>query len=301
MENLLGVLWILLPMFIGFAICVPKIYVPILGRILSGLVYLLLLLIGMGLAHVENLVSQLDNIAVYVATLFGLLMVSNIAALMLFDRFLPWQQRIVSKHATKKINLLGSLQQPAVVIVGFLLGAWLPETWLPPEKASTYALMLLIFCVGVQLRSNGIPLRQVLLNKRGIQVGVVFVGSCLLAGLIFAAVFDEVSWGKGLALASGFGWYSLSGIVMTQAYDAMWGSVALLNDLLREFLALVLIPTLMRRSPAAAVGIGGATSLDFTLPVIQSSGGLAVVPLAISFGFVVNVVSPLLMVLFSAG
>ena len=77
------------------------------------------------------------------------------------------------------------------------------------------------------------------------------------------------------------------------------GEVALLNDLAREFFALAFIPMLMRRHPSAAVGVGGATSLDFTLPVIQSSGGLAVVPLAISFGFIINVLAPVLMVVFS--
>ncbi len=61
---------------------------------------------------------------------------------------------------------------------------------------------------------------------------------------------------------------------MTEAYGPVWGSVALLNDLAREFFALAFIPMLMRRHPSAAVGVGGATSLDFTLPVIQSSGGL---------------------------
>jgi len=34
--------------------------------------------------------------------------------------------------------------------------------------------------------------------------------------------------------------------------------------------------------------------------VIQQSGGLKVVPLAISFGFLINIVSPVLMVFFSA-
>ena len=41
-------------------------------------------------------------------------------------------------------------------------------------------------------------------------------------------------------MSSGYGWYSLSGIVITSAYGAQWGSVALLNDLLRELFALLL-------------------------------------------------------------
>ena len=113
-------------------------------------------------------------------------------------------------------------------------------------------------------------------------------------------MMPNVSIMQGLALSSGYGWYSLSGIVMTDAYGAIWGSVALLNDLLREFLALMFIPLLMRKYPSTAVGLGGVTSMDFTLPVIQSSGGNEVVPLAMSFGFIVNIVSPVLMVLFSS-
>ena len=120
-----------------------------------------------------------------------------------------------------------------------------------------------------------------------------------MAGVLFAVLKPDVSLSKGLALSSGYGWYSLSGIVMTAAYGPVWGSVALVNDLAREFFALVFIPLLMRQHPSAAVGSGGATSLDFTLPVIQSSGGIEAVPLAISFGFIVNVVSPILMVVFS--
>ncbi|VEI44532.1 Membrane protein of uncharacterised function (DUF340) [Actinobacillus equuli] len=54
----------------------------------------------------------------------------------------------------------------------------------------------------------------------------------------------------------------------------------------------------MRAFPSTAVGLGGATSLDCMLPVIQKSGGTQVVPLAISFGFIVNLVAPLLLALF---
>jgi hypothetical protein len=155
-----------------------------------------------------------------------------------------------------------------------------------------------ILCAPMSVKEERIGAIE-LINKRGVQTSVLITLSGLCGGLLFAALLPDVSWSKGLALASGFGWYSLSGIVMTEAYGPVWGSVALLNDLAREFFALAFIPMLMRRHPSAAVGVGGATSLDFTLPVIQSSGGLAVVPLAISFGFIINVLAPVLMVVFS--
>lgn len=300
MQSLQTLIMVLTPMFIGFAIRLPKHHLRSLDRILNALVYLILLLIGISLAQEDDVLRQIDDIAVYVAVLFALLMAANIAALAVFERLRPWRQTVAAERSTQKIGLLGGLKQLAVVISGCLLGMMLPENLIPPHSAGTYALMALIFVVGIQLRSSGIGLRQVLLNSRGLEISLVFMLSCLLAGGVFSLLFEGVSFGKGLALASGYGWYSLSGIMMTQSYGAMWGSVALLNDLLREFFALACIPLLMRRYPAAAVGIGGATSMDFTLPVIRQSGGLAVVPLAVCFGFVVNLAAPILMMLFAA-
>jgi uncharacterized membrane protein YbjE (DUF340 family) len=211
----------------------------------------------------------------------------NLAVLMWFDRRHPWRRRHdAHQTGSQRISLAGSAKQIACVLAGFAVGLVLPRAWLPPEATGNYALMLMVFLVGIQLRSSGITLRRVLINKRGVQISALFVLSCLVAGVLFAVLMPDVSLSKGLALSSGYGWYSLSGIVMTAAYGPVWGSVALVNDL-------------MRQHPSAAVGSGGATSLDFTLPVIQSSGGIEAVPLAISFGFIVNVVSPILMVVFS--
>lgn len=300
MHSLQTLIMVLTPMFVGFAIRLPKPYLLALDRILNALVYLILLLIGISLAQEDDVLRQIDNIAVYVAVLFALLLAANIGALALYDKLHPWRQTVTAEQGAKKIGLLGGLKQLAVVIGGCALGMILPEQLLPPHSAGTYALMALIFVVGIQLRGSGIGLRQVLLNRRGLEISLIFILSCLLAGAVFALLFEGVSFSKGLALASGYGWYSLSGIMMTQSYGAMWGSVALLNDLLREFFALACIPMLMRRYPAAAVGIGGATSMDFTLPVIRQSGGLAVVPLAVCFGFIVNLAAPVLMMVFAA-
>ncbi|MDO4658132.1 lysine exporter LysO family protein [Kingella sp. (in: b-proteobacteria)] len=300
MESLKTLALVLTPMFIGFAIRLPKPYLKMLDRLLTGLVYLILLLIGIGLAQVGGLVARLADIALRVVLLFTLLMGCNLAVLCAFDRCVPWQQRRQAEHGAQRGGSMGSIKQVAVVLLGLVIGKLLPPALMPPDFAATGALMLLIFVVGMQLRGGGVALRQVLLNRRGWQTALLFMLSCAVSGCLFAGMQPEISWTQGLAMASGYGWYSLSGIVMTSAYGAEWGSVALLNDLLREFFALVVIPLLMRRFPSAAVGIGGATSLDVTLPVIQQSGGLAVVPMAISFGFIVNIVSPILMVVFSA-
>ena len=297
MNSLITLISILTPLFLGFFIRVPKRWLPLVDKSLGALVYLILALIGVSLSRVENLGTQMSTIFGSAALLFACVIGLNLLVLMWFDRRYPWQVQGSGRKAN--VSIAGSIKQLGCVLLGFVLGRVMHDVWLPSENLGTYCLMLLVLLVGIQLRSSGITLRQVLINKRGVQTSVLITLSGLCGGLLFAALQPDVSWSKGLALASGFGWYSLSGIVMTEAYGPVWGSVALLNELAREFFALAFIPLLMRRHPSAAVGVGGATSMDFTLPVIQSSGGLAVVPLAISFGFIINVLAPVLMVVFS--
>lgn len=62
----------------------------------------------------------------------------------------------------------------------------------------------------------------------------------------------------------------------------------------------MLIPGLVRRSRSTALGLCGATSMDFTLPVLQRSGGVEIVPAAIVHGFVLSLLVPVLIALFSA-
>ena len=142
-------------------------------------------------------------------------------------------------------------------------------------------------------------LKQIVLNRRGMIVAVVVLFSSLAGGIINALILG-LPLKTGLAMASGFGWYSLSGILLTESFGPVIGSAAFFNDLGRELIAIMLIPALVRRSRSTALGLCGATSMDFTLPVLQRSGGLEMVPAAIVHGFVLSLLVPLLMAFFSA-
>ena len=301
MQSLITLVLVLMPMFIGFAIPSNPKMTFIADKALSYLVFVILTVIGIELSQVEGLGSQVGEIALYVTVLAILTIGAGLFGLMLFDRLKPWQaKKPVAKSKEHHVSIRGSLVQVFCVVIGMVIGYFLPIDYMPPENTMTVLLMILILLVGIGLKGSGITLKEVLLNKRGVQMSVIFTLAVLIGGLVFAMIFTDVSWTQGLALSSGFGWYSLSAIIMTDAYGAIWGSVALFNDLIREFFALIFIPVFMRKYPSASVGLGGATSLDFTLPIIQQSGGLKVVPLAISFGFIINIVSPVLMVLFSS-
>lgn len=302
LNNLLSLLLILTPLMVGFFVPIRPQWVGLIEKGLAKLVFIILFFIGLSLSQVPNLGEQLGFIIKQVAVLLVCCIGVPTVGLMWFDKLHPWQRNLPHDHTATSVNMTGTLLQLGCVVVGFVAGHWLPLEQLPLSVDGIIKglLMLLVLLVGFQLSHSGMTLRQVLLNKRGVQVSVIFCLCVAVGGVIFSLLTPNVSLMQGLALSSGYGWYSLSGIVMTDAYGAVWGSVALLNDLSREFLSFIFIPVLMKKFPSTAVGLGGVTSMDFTLPVIQASGGNEVVPLAMSFGFIVNIVSPVLMVLFSS-
>lgn len=57
-------------------------------------------------------------------------------------------------------------------------------------EASEYTLIFLLFLIGIQLRNNGMTLRQIVLNRRGMIVAVVVMVSSLLGGVINAFILD---------------------------------------------------------------------------------------------------------------
>lgn len=300
LNNIITLVLILTPLLVGFIVPISPKWMPFFNTLLNKLIFIILTFIGLSLSQVHNIGSAVGFIIGHMIVLAICCIGSGLAGLMLFDRLYPWRRRLPHDQHQASVSVTGSMIQLTCVALGFGLGKLLPIAALPIDGIIKGLLMLLILLVGFQLAHSGMTLKQVLVNKRGVQISGIFCLSVAIGGAIFGLIMPDVSVMQGLAMSSGYGWYSLSGIIITDAYGAVWGSVALMNDLIREFSALLFIPLVMRHYPSAAVGLGGATSMDFTLPIIQSSGGNEVVPLAMSFGFIVNILAPVLMVVFSS-
>ncbi|MDU1516078.1 MAG: lysine exporter LysO family protein [Klebsiella michiganensis] len=296
-----GLLIILLPLVIGYLIPLHRpSALKLITRFLSWIVYVILFFMGISLAFLDNLASNLLAILHYAAVSVVIIMLCNIAALMWLEQKMPWQNNHRQEKLPSRLAMaLESLQLCGVVLIGFLIGLSGLSFLQHATEASEYTLIFLLFLIGIQLRNNGMTLRQIVLNRRGMIVAVVVMVSSLLGGVINAFILD-LPLKTGLAMASGFGWYSLSGILLTESYGPVIGSAAFFNDLARELLAIMLIPGLVRRSRSTALGLCGATSMDFTLPVLQRSGGVEIVPAAIVHGFILSLLVPILMAFFSA-
>ncbi|EQC0190617.1 lysine exporter LysO family protein [Enterobacter hormaechei] len=299
-----GLLIILLPLIAGYLIPLRhESALKLINRFLSWIVYVILFFMGISLAFLDNLATNLLSILHYSAVTVVVILLCNIAALFWLERTIPWKNHHHQEKLPSRIAMaLESLKLCGVVVLGFLLGltgwAFLQHAM----EASEYTLiflLFLLFLIGIQLRNNGMTLKQIVLNRRGMMVAVIVVASSLAGGVINAFILD-LPLKTSLAMASGFGWYSLSGILLTESFGPVIGSAAFFNDLARELLAIMLIPGLVSRSRSTALGLCGATSMDFTLPVLQRSGGLEMVPAAIVHGFILSLLVPILMAFFSA-
>lgn len=296
-----GLLIILVPLLAGYCIKITNnIYLNFINKSLMILLYAILFLMGYSLGQLDDLAAKLPIIALSALTFSIIIQSINLIGLMIYDRCYPLPISVKKHYQLSRWKLLlDSSKLCSMVVLGFIIGYFSKDLINLPFGSSTYILVCLLFFVGIQLRNNGISLHQVLFNKRGIITGLIFCATSLIGGIIGALTL-QLPITQGLAIASGFGWYSLSSVVINDAWGPMLGSIAFFNDLSREIFSLFCIPLLMKNYRSSAIGISGATALDCSLPIIQKSGGIEVVPLAISFGFVTNILPPILLVFFSS-
>lgn len=121
-----------------------------------------------------------------------------------------------------------------------------------------------------------------------------------LAGCLAVTPFlkDRSVW-DCLAVGSGFGYYSLSSIFITQYKGAELGTVALLSNITREILTLLAAPLLVKWfGNLAPISAGGATTMDTTLPIITKCSGKEYVIVSVFHGFVVDFSVPFLVTFF---
>jgi uncharacterized membrane protein YbjE (DUF340 family) len=199
-------------------------------------------------------------------------------------------------------SLLLRLKPPAillaVVLAGFVAGILLPELGFDPGIITEWTLNALLFLIGMQFRQSNIPLAAMLKSPAVVALPLATAAGSLLGGILLAPLFS-LPLTRALALASGFGWYSLSGVLISNLGDPLLGSSAFLANMIRESLGLILIPVLgQTRVPVMAISVAGATSMDVSLPLIEQTLGPEAVPLSFISGALLSALVPVLVPLF---
>ena len=278
-----------------------KVFTP--SRVAKGLeqlVYVILGLIGFSLGALDNLAEKLLIAGYQAVVLFILVSVFSLAGLYFSGlRFggTHSDQLAQAPTSSKQHALMDAAKTIAWVIGGVIVGIFAKDWLTGVDDIVTGLLYVLLFLIGCQLRQGNHRLRKLFLNAQGVIIALVTISTTLLAGWIGSLLLG-LSWNHGLAVVSGFGWYSLSGILITGLDDPVLGTTAFLLDLAREILALMLIPFLARLNSHMSIGYSGATAMDFTLPMLGKFHGAQIIPVCIASGFIMSILVPILIPLF---
>lgn len=189
----------------------------------------------------------------------------------------------------------------SIIVVGFfvigLLGGIekMVPSWLLDGEVSFVALCGLLLFVGLGIGLNPEMKKEVrsLSPRMALLPVVTIIGSWLGALLIWTVLHRTLS--DCMAINSGFAYYSLSSIFITEYRGAELGTIALLANIIREMLTLLGAPLMARWfGPLAPISAGGATTMDTTLPILSQTVGQRYVALSIYHGFVVDFTVPFL-------
>lgn len=183
------------------------------------------------------------------------------------------------------------------LILGILCGHFFVDPILIPrfEMALEWALLLLLFAVGVELGSTKHLGRQLRSMPRAVLLLPFVIALASVLSAVIVNLFIGLHPIEAAAVASGFGWYSLSGLLIAQSYDTALGTLAFLANVMRELIAIVIIPFVARRfGYLSAVAPGGATAMDVTLPIISRNTDAQTTIAAFYSGTVLTLLVPII-------
>lgn len=285
------------------------------GSAIKYMVWFLLFVLGLSAGMNDDIVygfAQVGLVA-FIFSFFGMAgaMIAAWAVYRLFFKSRETEGSSEGKRAEG--GLKGSLVIIAFFAAGLAAGILkvFPETF-PVGEVSKWALYLLLFFVGLSVGSDSrfseiirtmrpklllIPLATIVGTLSFSALAAWLIG---LSGMA-ACVTGGLSVPDGLAVGSGFTYYSLSSVLITQlkaplvgAAAAAWlGTVALLTNLFKEIAVLVGAPLMTRLAgPFAPICVGGAASMDVLLPSITSASGRQWAFVAVLHGAVIDFCVP---------
>lgn len=276
---------------------------------------LLLFILGLEIGGNRELLSNLPTMGLTALIVSVLAILGSVTLARLFTK----KEEMAAGQMTEAVS--GDEKEPAklssggmrdsLIIVGcFVAGVlvaltgWLPES-LPMSEITKWGLYLLLICVGFGLgMEEGFFASLKTLPLRSLLLPVVTIVGSLLGGLLAWGLLSLIHTSAPelpdtLAVTSGFGYYSLSSVLLDEARGPMIATIALAANLLRELFTLLTAPLLRKLfGPYAIISSGGATSMDTTLPVAVRYGGSRYAPVSVYHGFVLTVAVPFIVSFF---
>ncbi len=197
----------------------------------------------------------------------------------------------------------GSLTVIAFFATGCLLGLYhIIPLDLQKTNLSMYILYALMLQVGISIGSSK-DLSQAVrkFQPKLLLIPLATVGGTLIFSAIASLLLSQWSLFDCMAVGSGFAYYSLSSVLITQIKEPSLGlqlatelgTIALLSNIFREMMSLVGAPLLARYfGKFAPISAAGVNSMDVVLPAITQYSGKDMIPIAIFHGLLIDTSVP---------
>lgn len=273
---------------------------PLVRRAVKGItpvVWIILFVIGLesgeAFSSLASGLSILKHAAVYAFTI----------SIIVFALIMPFNRKpaIEDTEPSSWAALWHPIKECLIAFSLVLLGAFFYRLhW--HENQLGAVVFNISYWLYVLLLLIGMDLAQVSISRSWLAPRVLLIPALVMIGSIIAGVL--ISWVTGeqlavaLALSTGFGWFSLSGALAGQYLGDAYGSVALLNDLMRELIGLTVVFLLGGKYANSSIGVCAATAMDTTLPFVRKACNYEYVPTAIISGLILTVAAPFFMLFF---
>ena len=181
----------------------------------------------------------------------------------------------------------GSLIVIVFFCVGCIMGVF-NKFQFDTHTVSMYILYALMLQVGISIGSN--KNLKAIISHLHPKMLLIPLGT-ITGTLLFSA----------MAVGSGFAYYSLSSILITQFKEPTigiqlateLGTIALLTNIFREMMALLGTPLIKKYfGKLAPISAAGVNSMDVLLPSISRYSGKEMIPIAILHGILIDISVP---------
>ena len=162
------------------------------------------------------------------------------------------------------------------IIAAILFGMGCGYLWLSTaarpilDEVLLTALSFMVFVAGVEIGGNRHIIKKIC-NPKGLALMAAIPTAVVIGSIVGGGVAGTLTGMKSedaVLVSAGLGWYSLSSVVISTMYSVEIGTISFLTNVLRETLSFVMIPLVARYNKIMSIGIGGASTMDSTLPVI---------------------------------
>ncbi|MEM0263958.1 MAG: lysine exporter LysO family protein [Saccharolobus sp.] len=184
-------------------------------------------------------------------------------------------------------------------IIGWIVGIIFHVNTKLLTSLIDYELYALASILGYTM-SKGFNLKLVLSSGKDALLSIIItiIGDLVLALMIF--LFHITSFSIAIAITLASGWYSYVGPLIAVSTNPYLGTLAFLINFLREQFTYVFIPLLLKLKfePRSAIAVGGATSMDTTLPLYIETLGKEYALSAMVSGVILTTIIPIIVPLF---